>query len=417
MKTKNENQLKIICPNCKESFSPTEAIWNELKNSMETELNNEISVQRALLEKEKAHVHKLTFKLNGEKEKLDELVNSKLKNRELILRKELEEQISAEKAKELQLLEDTVTQKTQQLADHHKLKRQMMILQQEAEVKELEIINRYEQKMNDAMKQIKEQSSETHQLELGQKNKIINDLQKQLEEASNKVNQYSSSGQFIGESAEIQLETLLQETFPQDSIIPISVGARGADIVMEIKTMTGACIGKMLFESKVVQRFDHNWLKKLKEDNSSVGARALVLVTKVMPKELEGQKFGIINDIFICSHSSVKEMVILLRYTILKINQVMLTYKGKETKQQMLFEWLTSPEFKNIYERVLNQLDALRTSHEAEKKKLIKLWSEREKMLEIAIGATVELFGNLQGITGGELLEVKSLEIDLPKAG
>lgn len=417
MKTKNENQLNITCPNCKESFSPTEAIWNELKNSMETELNTEISVQRAELEKEKAHVHKLTFKLNSEKEKLEELVSSKLKNRENVLRKELEEQINAEKAEELQLLEDSLSKKTKQLAEHHKMKRQMMILQEESELKELEIINRYEEKMNDAMKQIKEQSSETHQLELGQKNKIINDLQKQLEEASNKVNQYSSSGQFIGESAEFQLETLLQETFPQDTITPISVGARGADIIMEIKTMTGACIGKILYESKVVQRFDHNWLKKLKDDNASVGARALVLVTKVMPKEFEGQKFGIIDDVFICNHSTAKELAILLRYSILKINQVMLTYKGKETKQQMLFEWLTSPDFKNIYERVLNQLDALRSSHEAEKKKLIKLWSEREKMLEIAIGATVELFGNLQGITGGELPEIKSLEIDLPKAG
>lgn len=418
MKTKNENQLNITCPNCKEPFSPTEAIWNELKNSMETELNTEISVQRAELEKEKAQVHKLTFKLNSEKEKLDELINSKLKNRELILRKQLQEQIASEKAEELQLLEDSLASKTKQLAEHHKMKRQLMILQEESELKELEIINRYEQKMKDSLAELKVQSQQSHDLELGVKSKIISDLQKQLEEASKKVNKYSS-GQLVGESAEIQLETLLQETFPQDSIIPIAVGARGADIIQEIKTMTGACIGKILYESKVVQRFDHNWLKKLKEDNSSIGAgaRALVLVTKVMPKELESQKFGIIDDVFICNHSTAKELAILLRYSILKINQVMLTYKGKETKQQMLFEWLTSPDFKNIYERVLSQLDTLRSSHEAEKKKLIKLWSEREKMLEIAIGATVELFGNLQGITGGELAEIKSLEIDLPKAG
>lgn len=416
MKTKNENQLKIICPNCRESFSPTEAIWNELKNSMENELNAELSVQRSQLEKEKAHVHKLTFQLNSEKEKLEELINSKLKNRESILRKQLEEQIASEKAEELQLLEDSLAKKTKQLSDHHKMKRQLMILQQESEAKELEIINRYEEKMKKALEQIKEQSSETHQLELGQKNKIIGDLQKQLEEASRKVNQYAS-GHLIGESAEIQLEDLLSETFPQDTIIPISVGTRGADIIQEIRSMTGVCIDKMLYESKVVSSFNYSWIQKLRDDNSSVGARALILVSKVMPKELQFQKFGIIDDVFICNHSSAKELAILLRYSILKINQVMLTYKGKETKQQMLFEWLTSPDFINLYQRVLHQLDALRSSHEAEKKKLIHLWSQREKMLEIAISSTVELYGNLQGITGEELSKIDSLEINLPKAG
>ena len=413
METKN---VIIKCPNCLQPFSPTEAIWNELKNSIEAELNAEIAIQRSELEREKANIQKLTFKLNAEQAELEELVNSKLKIKESVLRKQLEEQINSEKIEELKLLEETILKKTEQLADHNKVKRQLMLLQEQAEEKETEIILRYEQKMKDAVDTLRNKSNESHQLELGQKNKIISDLEKMLEDASKKVHQYS--GQLIGESAELQIEQMLKETFPNDSIQEVPKGIRGADVVQEIRTMTGASIdAKILYEVKNVQNYSSGWIEKLKADSTQIpGVRAMVIITRVLPKEMEGQKFGIIDDVFITTHSCAKELSILLRYSILKINQIMLTYKGKETTEQLLFEFITSPGFKSIYERVLSQLDSLRASHEAEKKKLVQLWSDRAKALDIAINSATELFASLCQITD-EAPNTDSTKIDLPKAG
>jgi hypothetical protein len=407
MKTKN---LQLRCPNCSTSFSPSDAIWNELKHSIENDLNSELNRQRQELSEERENVHRLTFQLNSEKQKLDELVNVKLKDRESFLRKQITEQLSAEKAEELQLLEESLAKKSKQLADQNKLKREMLMLQQETEERETAIVLKYEQKLQASLDAIKTESNQNHQLELGVKEKIISDLKDQLDMAKKKVDGYN--GQLIGESAELQLELTLKTLFPIDNVVEVSKGVRGADVIQEIM-LPGVLtpIDKIVYESKSVRNFSHGWIEKLKLDSGD--ARISVLVTKVMPKELEGQRFGIIDDVFICSHTSVRDLVILLRYSILKINQVILANKGKETKQQNLFDYITAPAFKSIFERVLNQLDSIRSSHEAEKKKLVKLWSEREKSLDIAINSTVELFGSLSAITDGGLDSIDSLELSL----
>lgn len=409
MKTKN---LQLKCPNCSTSFSPTDAIWNELRSSIEGDLSSELNRQRQAINEDRENVQRLTFQLNAEKQKLDELVNVKLKDRESFLRKQITEQLSAEKAEELQLLEESLAKKSKQLADQNKLKREMLLLQQEAEERETAIALKYEQKLQSSLDAIKAESSQTHQLELGVKEKIISDLKEQLDMAKKKVDSYS--GQLIGESAEIQLELTLKTLFPMDNVLEIPKGVRGADVIQEVM-LPGVIIpiDKIIYESKSVRNFNHSWIEKLKLDSGEIGARVAVLVTKAMPKELEGQRFGIIDDVFICNHSSVRDLVILLRYSILKINQVILANKGKETKQQNLFGYITSPAFKSIFERVLNQLDSIRSSHEAEKKKLVKLWSDRERALNIAINSTIELFGSLSSITDGGIDSIDALELPL----
>lgn len=409
MKTKN---LQLKCPNCLTSFSSSDAIWNELKSSIEGDLNNELNSQRQAITAEKENVQRLTFQLNAEKQKLDELVNVKLKDKESFLRKQITEQLNAEKAEELQLLEDSLAQKTKQLSDQNKLKRENLMLRQEAEERETAIALKYEQKLQNSLEAIKSESSESHQLELGIKEKIISDLKKQLDMAKKKVDGYN--GQLIGESAEVQLEVLLKTLFPMDTITGVSQGIRGADVVQSVH-IPGilAPIDKIVYESKSVQRFSHGWIEKLKLDAGDSGARIAVLVTKAWPKELEGQRFGIIDDVFICNHSTVRDLVILLRYSVLKIHQVIIANKGKETKQQNLFDYITSPAFLSIFEKVLGQLDAIRVSHEAEKKKLVKLWSTREAALSIAINSTIELFGSISIITEGGIEPIDSLELPM----
>lgn len=411
---KNVN-LNVTCPNCRQVFSATDSIFSELKSSIQSDLDGQLSIQREQLEQEKEQVQKLWFQLNSEKQKLDELVNSKVKDREGFIRTQIEKQITEEKEEELKLLEESLAKKTKMLADQNKMKRQMMLIQQEAEEKEVEIILKYEERLKEVSQSMNNKNEEIHTLEIGQKNKIISDLKAQLDLAKKKVDQYS--GQLIGESAEVQLENQLREAFPQDAISSVPQGVSGADLIMHMKTASGASFGKILIEIKNVANYSNSWIPKLKEDNSKIGtsASALVLVTKALPKSLEGQKFGIIDDVFVTTHSTAREIIILLRHSMLKINQMMLTYKGKETKQQLLFEYLTSPDFKNIYEGVLTQLDNVRANLEMEKKKLSKLWAERGVALDKAIMSTIELFGVLRSHTEGGISEIKSLEI-LPKA-
>ncbi|MBL1232136.1 MAG: DUF2130 domain-containing protein [Flavobacteriales bacterium] len=395
MKTPN---LKITCPACRENFSPSDSIWAELKSSIEHELNEEIINQQKELEKKKGEYQRLQFKLSKERADLDKLIKEKVASGLLIeeknLRRKIQEEINLKKEAELDLLNKQLVSKTKEISGLNKLKRKMAIEAEEKEAK-LSVQTKFE---------------ETHKLEVLQKEQVINNLKEQLDLAKKKVDSYSSSGQLVGESSELFLENQIRENFSQDCIVKeVPKGIRGCDTIIEIM-IGSSCIGKIAIEVKTVQSFSKSWIDKLKSDAGLIGgAQCLLLISKTMPKAAEGKNFIIIDNVFICNMSSAIQTIAILKYFILKINQVTMTHKDRETKQSMLFEFMTSVEFASIYEQVLTQFDSLRASHDLEKKRMLKLWSEREKMLTIALNSTIELYGKLRGITT-DIIAVKSLE-------
>lgn len=410
-----KKNLKITCPACRTAFSPSDSIWAELKSSIEHELNEEIINQQKELEKKKGEYQRLQFKLSKERADLDKLIKEKVASSLLMeeknLRRKIQEEINLKKEAELDLLNKQLVSKTKEISGLNKLKRKMAI---EAEEKEAATIIKYdkmlEEKLKEAKLSVQSKFEETHKLEVLQKEQVINNLKEQLDLAKKKVDSYSSSGQLVGESSELFLENQIRENFSQDCIVKeVPKGIRGCDTIIEIM-IGSSCIGKIAIEVKTVQSFSKSWIDKLKSDAGLIGgAECLLLITKTMPKEAEGKNFIIIDNVFICNMSSAIQTIAVLKYFILKINQVTLTHKDKETKQSLLFEFMTSVEFASIYEQVLTQFDSLRASHDLEKKRMLKLWSEREKMLTIALNSTIELYGKLRGITT-DIIEVKSLE-------
>lgn len=412
-----KNLKNITCPNCTHSFEIKSAIWNDIKNSIEQELNQEVLNQKKELQKKTEEYQKLSFRLNKEKAEFDKLVerqvNQHILTEEKGIRKKIEEEINSKKEKELDELQSKLLAKTKEVSGLNKLKRKMAI---EAEEKETKIIQKYDKILDEKLKEVKlsiqNETAEKHKLEVMQKEKLISDLKAQLEITQRKIEQNSS--QLIGEVQELRLEELLKEIHGDtDVIVEIPKGVNGADCYHEIKTETGAIIGKVLYESKFTKSFSRKWLTKIHDDNKSIGADALVIVTKTMPKELENENFGIIDGVFITRLSFVKPLSILIKYSLLKVSQVQLQYSGYENKQSILFEYITSPEFENLSKRVLTQLENLKNSMDAEKKRLVKIHSEREQMIQKAIMSVTEYFGSINGICNSDAEPLKAL----PKAG
>lgn len=409
--------LHLKCTNCGTTFSPSDAIWNQLKNSIESELNSELSAQQVQLQQERDRVQKLSFKLNKEKEKLDQLVTNTLKSKEAILRKQIEEDVNSQKTAEIQILEDKLAK---ELSGHVGLKRQVVKMQQEAELKEAEIALKYErilsEKLSEARLDVQSKVTEEFKLTVKQNEKIISDLTDQLQKAKEKVDSYSHSGQFIGEIQEKNIQSQMEMLHPSDIIEPVPVGINGADIIHKI-FVGDNCVGQILIESKRVKNFSNGWLKKLKSNALLVkpNPQALLLITSVMPKELEHRRFGIIDDVFIVKNTEedIRQVSLLLRYAVLRIAQTKMIHEGKKTVEGDLFNFITSIEFQNIMENVLNQLDSLRIGFETEKKRLLKMWSEQEQLISSVITSNVELFGSLSGLTRGKV----PANINLQKAG
>ncbi|WP_317898921.1 DUF2130 domain-containing protein [Aurantibacillus circumpalustris] len=262
---------------------------------------------------------------------------------------------------------------------------------------------------------IKDQVEQEFTLKIKEREKIILDLKNKMDEAKKRAESAFTSQQNSGEAQELLLEEMLQDTFPTDEIIEVKKGQRGADCIQVIKTTSGLEIGKIIYESKNTKTFSEGWITKLKEDNLLAKADVLILVTQAMPKESDG-RFFIQDGVWICKYVDAKELAIVLRYGLLKMQSFLLTQKDKDDKKERLFEYLTSNNFRNSFESILDGFRTLQQTHNQEKLKMAMLWKEREKALEQVLTQSIEFYGSLKGIAGvASFPELQTLE-SLPKA-
>lgn len=76
----------------------------------------------------------------------------------------------------------------------------------------------------------------------------------------------------------------------------------------------------------------------------------------------------------------------------------------------MLYNYLTSQEFKGQFEAILEGFRALQDGYNDEKLKMQKIWKEREKQLEKILCNTVGFYGAIKGIAGSSIPQIKMLE-------
>jgi hypothetical protein len=69
----------------------------------------------------------------------------------------------------------------------------------------------------------------------------------------------------------------------------------------------------------------------------------------------------------------------------------------------ILYRFLTGPEFKNRIEAIVDNYNMLQQEIEKEKRAAQLRWAKQEKAINAVISNTYGLYGDLQGITGSEL--------------
>jgi hypothetical protein len=74
-----------------------------------------------------------------------------------------------------------------------------------------------------------------------------------------------------------------------------------------------------------------------------------------------------------------------------------------------MYSYLTSNEFRLRVEAVVESISNLKEDLDTEKKAIMKQWAKREKEINKAIDAIVGMYGDMQGIAGKSLPEIKGL--------
>ena len=165
------------------------------------------------------------------------------------------------------------------------------------------------------------------------------------------------------------------------------------------------------YESKRTKTFKDDWISKFKNDIQEKGADIGVLVTAVFPKGMT--RMGMKDGVYICTYEEFKALSFILRETLIKISDMKIMQENRHEKSALLYNYLTSTEFRFQFETIVNAFVALQTDLDNEKRAMNKLWKKREKEIQNVLSATTDMYGAIQGISGNAIQRVEALELPL----
>ena len=404
----------IKCPNCGHQFPMEQAVSEEYRKElrekmMEFKKSKEEEIAKKELEFQQ-QLQKKEFDFNNqlqlEKSRWQQQIEDQLRKRiagdyenELKLlhqnNKEQEDRLRLAREKEFAFLQKEQLLKTREQELEIDLQRKI----QEERTRMTEEIRKLEEQKN--------QARETeHQLRIREYEKQLEDQKKLVEEMRRRSEQ--GSMQLQGEVQELALEEMLRQHFPFDKIEEVGKGVKGADCIQVIRNGFGVECGKIIFESKRTKDFSREWIQKLKSDMRSQGADMAVLVTNVMPRDMD--QFGEKEGVWICSFGEVKPLVHVLRDTVLKVFSLAKSQENKGEKMQFLYTYLTSHEFSEQWKAIREGFLSMKQSIDKERDAMEKIWKSREKQLEKVLLNATHIKGSIEGIAGQDSINFNLLD-------
>jgi hypothetical protein len=410
-----EDTQKIECPNCGFELDVNEILYQQLDSELRQKYNDELAKEKKKFDQQQSAIDAARKELETEKEKVDEQIADRVKaglaaERQKVqerLKKELEEE-QAERFKELQV---ELNRKSEQVKDLNKSKAEIEKLKREKDelrdAIELETQKKLNVQLATERERIRKIEEEKATLAVSEKDIVINQLKEQLREASKKAEQ--GSMQLQGEAQELAIEEWLASEFPLDSIDEIKKGARGADCLQIVNTHSRQNCGTIYYESKRTKAFGGNWIEKFKEDIREKDANIGVLVTEAMPNDM--RHMGLVDGVWVCTFAEFKGLAHVLRESLIEVSRAVTTQENRGDKMEMLYDFLTSNEFRMQVEAIVEGFTQMQTDLESEKRAMQSIWKKREKQISKVLLNTNNMYSSVKGIAGNAVQSVPQLEL------
>lgn len=287
------------------------------------------------------------------------------------------------------------------------LRKRQRELEEREKSLELEAMRKVDAEKDKIAEEAKRQFDEQHRLKDAEKDKRLADMTRQIDELKRKAEQGSQQAQ--GEILELDLESRLHSRFPMDDIEPIQKGVRGGDTLEIVKSQLGQACGKILWESKRTKAWSDSWIQKAKDDQLAAKADLVVIMTEILPKDV--QQFEQANGVWVTDIPSAINLAVALRTGMIQVARERELQAGKQGKMELVYNYLTGPEFKNRIEVIVSSFVSMKSVLDAEKRAMQKLWARREKQIDRVIDNISGMYGDLEGMAGKALPSIKILEL------
>ncbi len=405
----------VECPNCGTSINVESILRGKLSLQYEQQYREkQEGLQKAFeqreheLEKQKQENARAKRLLA---EQIEEGVSSGLTKERKKLETELQQKIGEEHATRIESMEKELNRKNETLKEFHKAQSEIERLKRENEEQQAKLQVENEKKLSERLREergkIEKAEQDKVELKIKEKDQQLEKLNEQLREAQRQASQ--GSVQLQGEVQELALEEWLQAEFPLDTIEEVRKGQRGADCLQTVHTHERQNCGTIYYESKRTKDFQPSWIAKFRDDMRDRNADIGVLVTAAMPPDLE--RMGLLGGVWVCNFEEFKALSAVLRDSIIRLSQAVNAQENRGDKMSLLYDYLTSSEFRLQIEGIVEGFTQMQSDLESEKRSMQMIWKKREKQISRVLTNTNQFYGSVRGIAGNAIPQVSLLEL------
>jgi len=416
-----KNNTQIKCPNCGTSIDVQDILAHQLEDEIQLKYQNQLAEEKKKYDVEFQSLNQAKEQFEQKKKQENELFQDRLEKQLKEDRKSIEEKLKLkfrdEQAEQFNALQKELNEKSEQVkelnrtkAEIEKLKREKSELKEVAEAEAQKSLN---ETLLLEKEKIRKQEEDKNELRFRELQMQLEAQRKLTEEMKRKQEQ--GSMQLQGEVQELAIEEWLAAQFPLDSIEEIKKGARGGDCIQIVNTRSLQNCGTIYYESKRTKDFQPSWIEKFKADIREKGANIGVLVTEVMPSDMD--RMGLKEGIWICNYDEFKGLCSVLRESIIQINVAVSSQENKGDKMHMLYDYLTGNTFRLQVEAIVEGFTQMRADLESEKRAMQSIWKKREKQIEKVTVNTIDMHASIKGIAGNAIQAVKLLELEEANIG
>lgn len=402
----------IICPHCNREIPLSETLSHQIRENLRKEFDVEAREREtAIIEREK-NIDGQLKEIETARRTIAQQVSEQLKAKESKLRQTAKTEAESAIQVELKDLQEQIKAKDQRLEESQnneiELRKKARAVEDRQKSLELEVARKVDEEREKIRQTAADQFSEDHRLKDLEKDKQLEDMRKTIDDLKRKSEQGSMQTQ--GEVLELDLETMLKNRFPFDSVEPVPKGMKGADILQRVVSPIGQDSGTIIWETKRTKAWSDSWIGKLKDDQREVKAEIAVIVTEVLPKGIHF--FGYFDGVWVTTPAISINIAEVLRSGLVQVSQATMSIANKGEKMEMLYNYLSGPAFRQKVEAIIEAFTTMKKDLDKEKRATAKMWAKRERQIEKVIMSTAGMYGDMQGIIGSSLPEIKMLDFE-----
>ena len=406
----------VNCPDCGSQIDVNEILKHQLEESLRNEFKQK---QNALVETQKQRqidfqkqITDFEIEKKESKKLFEEQIEAERKVVTEKIEKKLKNQLLSENEDRFKSMQNELAEKSEKVkelfkkeAEIERLKREKDEVQEQAKLSAQKDLSK---QLQSEREKIKRQAEEATEFKLKELQKQLEDQKKLTDDMKRKQDQ--GSMQLQGEVMELAIEQWLANQFPMDTIDEIKKGAKGADCLQTVNTREQLNCGTIYYESKRTKKFEPKWIEKFKNDIRDKGATIGVLVTEAMPLDMD--RMGLKEGVWICTYNEFKGLCAVLRQSIINWASVKISQENKGDKMSLLYDFLTSNEFRLQMEGIVEGFTQMQLDLVKEKNAMAGIWKQREKQIEKVVENSIGMHASIRGIAGNAIQSIPALELE-----